>query len=257
MHAWRQAGAAARLEDVDRFVGREHAILAEDVAVLRERFVGDTRDHLFDDAGDVFAAARAIFDRDFVRTHERWHEVDGVRLVQRANRVQLAQLRFDRQPVAALRLADRRPAGEHLVEPGARGVDELLFARRARGGDRLHDAAAIGRDRRVAFARKAPPQLGAPIARVDDVRVWIDEARDDGAAARVDARRILRHGHTVLERRCLADVRDASLERRDDAVVQRRDFALRQAPAGRRPRAGGNQVSVFDEEVRLEHADLA
>ena len=84
----------------------------------------------------------------------------------------------------------------------------------------------------------------------------IDEARDHGAAARVDARRASLDRDAVGEGRRRANVGDAAVERRDDAVLQRGDFALREATAGRRPRARRDEVSVLDQKVRWNHADL-
>ena len=99
--------------------------------------------------------------------------------------------------------------------------------------------------------------IGAPIAGVDDVRVRIDKAGNDSAPARVDARRAFVHFHRVGEPERIADVRDTPFEGGDDAVGERRDFALREPATRSRPGAGGDQVSVFDQEVRREHADLA
>ena len=89
-----------------------------------------------------------------------------------------------RQPVAALGLARRRAAAQHLVEAAARRGGERRFGRRARGDDGAEDAAAFGGDLGVGRAGQPPAQLLAPVAGEHDVRVRIDEAGHDGAAVR-------------------------------------------------------------------------
>jgi hypothetical protein len=56
--------------------GREHALLAEDVAPFGETLFGNRRDHHVDELLDVGAALAAEFDRDFVRAHERRGQID-------------------------------------------------------------------------------------------------------------------------------------------------------------------------------------
>jgi hypothetical protein len=85
----------------------------------------------------------------------------------------------------------------------------------------------------------------------------IDEARHNGAAARIDPRGAFLHGDGIGERTRRADVRDASFESRDDAIVKGRHVVLCEATTRRRSCAGGDQVSVFYEEVRGNHANLA
>src|SRR6202008_3815813 len=116
--------------------------------------------------------------------------------------------------------------GQHLVEPETRGGDELLFRGRARRADRADDAAAIGGYRGGRFARQAALQLRAPVSRVDDMRVRIDEAGNDAAAARVDARGAFADLDRIGQLACGADPGDASFEGGDDAVVKRGDVAL-------------------------------
>jgi hypothetical protein len=87
--------------------------------------------------------------------------------------------------------------------------------------------------------------------------VRIDEARHNGAAARIDPGGAFLHRYGIGERTRCADVRDASFESRDDAIVKGRDIVLREAATWRWSCAGCDQVSVFYEEVRRNHADLA
>jgi hypothetical protein len=89
------------------------------------------------------------------------------------------------------------------------------------------------------------------------MRVRIDEPWDHAASTRVDARCVFLHGHGVNETDQVADVGDATFKGRDDAVVKWRNLMLREPAPGRWTRAGGNQVGMFDEEVRGDHAELA
>ena len=178
-------------------------------------------------------------------------------LVERPHGVKLPQLRLHVEPVPALGLAQGRAAGEHLVETHTGARNELLFGGRPRRGDRPNDAAAAGSDDGIGLAAQTPLKLGAPIARVDNVRVRIDEARYNGAAARIDPRGAFLYRYGIGERTRCADVRDASFESRDDAIVKGRNVVLCKAATRRWSCAGCDEISVFDEEVRGNHANLA
>jgi hypothetical protein len=102
----------------------------------------------------------------------------------------------------------------------------------------------------VSASLKTPLQLGSAIPCINEVRVCIDEPGDDRAAACVDPRRAFLYVHSLCERRRISDVGDASVERGDDGVCQRRDVALGEPAARRWPGAGGDDVSVFDQKVR-------
>src|SRR5262249_48784843 len=136
-----------------------------------------------------------------------------------------------------------------------RRPDQLILCGCACGGNGLDDSAAIGSNRGVGFAGKTTPQLVAAVACINHMRVRIHEPWDHAASTRVDARCLLLHGHGVNETNQVADVGDATFKGRDDAVVKWRNLTLREAAPGRWTRAGGNQIGVFDEKVRLKHAD--
>ena len=91
----------------------------------------------------------------------------------------------------------------------------------------------------VARAGKPAPQLVATIARVDDVGVRIDEARQDRAARGVDddsARRRLDQPIAHLRR---SDKQQPAFSRRQRAVVDRGD--VREVGADARGGAGAGQ----------------
>src|SRR5262249_33699789 len=91
------------------------------------------------------------------------------------------------ETVAALDLDSGRAAGEHLADARQRGLDERVFRGGARGGDGREDAAARAGDLGVRRAGQPPPQLVAPIAGIQRVRVRVDEAGHQRAPAAVDA----------------------------------------------------------------------
>ncbi len=242
-----QSGALAGLENRDRLLGREEPGVAEDVAPLGQAFSGHARDHLVDHARHVVAAPRLVLARDVVRAEERRDDVDGVASVEMSNRAQLCQLRFGGQAVAALRFAGRGAGREHLVEARPCGVGELGLRRRARQGDRLHDAAALGGNRLVGRALQTAAQLVLSIAGEDDVRVRIDEAGNDGAPAGIEADRVGVQVQMTLGLRRRTDMDDDALVRGDDRVAERRDVALRRAAPRRRACARGDEARVLDE----------
>ena len=78
MDARLQAVAHAGLEDLLRFLGREDAGLAEDVAPLGEPVARRGRDHLPHELVDVEAPVRAVLDGDLVGAHEGRDQFDRV-----------------------------------------------------------------------------------------------------------------------------------------------------------------------------------
>ena len=105
---------------------------------------------------------------------------------QHLDRPQHPQLGLEVEAVAALGLGGGGAERQHLGQAGAPAVDQLVLARRARGGHGLDDAAAGGGDLGIGRAAEASPQLVAAIAAEHQVGMRIDEARHHRAAARVD-----------------------------------------------------------------------
>ena len=123
------------------------------------------------------------------------------------------------QPVAALRLDRGRAERAHLGDAATGARAQLRVAGSARRGDRCRDAAAG-----VGLAGHARGELGRAVAREDEVRVAVDEARDDAATRRVDAR--VGRGRASG----CADPRDASVVDDERGVVkhsERRSVAQR------------------------------
>ena len=73
-------------------------------------------------------------------------------------------------------------------------------------------------------------------------------------AESIDPRGIFQDGNAIGEVCGGADVGDSSFARRDHAVAKRCNLTLRDASARRRSRARGDQVRVFNQEVRRAHS---
>ena len=91
------------------------------------------------------------------------------------------------EAVAALRLGGGGAPGEHLVHPPEDVGRQLLLARPAGGRHGREDAAAGRRDLLVGLAGQARRELLLAAAGPGQVGVGIDEARDQRAAAAVEA----------------------------------------------------------------------
>ena len=163
---------------------REPAVLAVDVHAVRAdgggvRAPGRHR-------VDVVAAAAEELGRHHLRRVERDVHPRHARLVlQRAEHPHVGQLAVPGEVVAGLRLdrggARLQPGGEPLAHVVAEGPGVGAPGHGDRGGD----AAARRGDLRVRQAGGAHGQLRVAVARVDRVRVRVDQAGGDQAAAQV------------------------------------------------------------------------
>ena len=161
-----QAGAARRLEDLARLVGREHAGLAEDVAPFGELPGGDRRNHLVDDEVDVRPPMIAVLDRDFVRAHERRRRCrSACAAVEIAQDLAAssARLRSSARSRSSPRTSSCRSAASRRGDGACRAASSAV-CRRPRRADGADDAAAAAGDLRIGGAGEPPPQLVAPIA---------------------------------------------------------------------------------------------
>src|SRR5262249_40059201 len=146
------------------------------------------------------------------------------------------QLVDERQPVAALGLDRRRAELEEALETDQEQREERLGTRRADAAHAREDAAAGLGDLEVGLALRAQLELVLARAGEDRVRVGVDEARDERAAARVQrgGRRV---GGAQLGLR--ADGGDALALDRDGAARQDPDPAELRSPARARAEGGG------------------
>src|SRR5207253_10534851 len=95
---------------------------------------------------------------------------------------QALRLHFLGKPVARLDLHGGHALGEQRPQAPARGGEEFVLARRARGTHGGNDAATGARDLLVARSGQARLELARAVAGPDQVRVAVDESgRDEGA----------------------------------------------------------------------------
>src|SRR4029453_15189478 len=85
-------------------------------------------------------------------------------------------------------LTRRRAACKHLVKSGPCERRQLVFARATRRFDRFHDATPVNGNLGIGSPGQAALQLMTTVAGEDEVRVRIDEAWYDRAAACVETR---------------------------------------------------------------------
>ena len=183
VHPHAEAGGRAGLEHASGLLGRERAALAERVDPARVR--GARGEHLADDEVDVrvggsvgVAVERRVL-AELERHHVRAEERDLVGDL--AGESHEALLVGDGEAVARLDLERRRALrvqlGDEAGEPGT----QLVVGRGTRGRDGRADAAGL-----VALPGHARGELLGAVAAEHEVRVAVDEAGDDRAAADVD-----------------------------------------------------------------------
>ena len=179
-----QPGPAARVEDPAGLFLREPAVFAVDVHAVGADGGGVGAPGA--DRVDVVAAAAEELGRHHLGRVERHvHPGHAGLVLERAEHPHVGQLAVAGQVVAGLRL-DRGGAG---LEPRGQPLAHVVAERPRVGapghGDRGADAAARRGDLGVGQAGRAHRQLGVPVARVDRVRVRVDQPRGHQAAAQV------------------------------------------------------------------------
>src|SRR4051794_2583169 len=179
-----QATLLGRGQDRTRLVLVEGAALAEHIRPAGERRA--RVEHLAAHQVDVLVGFAGVFRRHDVSTEER-HVVGEL-----TRERQQPRLVVDVQAVPGLDLDVRGSRAERFVAqaPGVR--PELVVARRTRGRDRRSDPARL-----VALASHPGVELGGPIAREHEMRVAVDEPRQRGTAAGVDAWTVDALGHSA------------------------------------------------------------
>ena len=178
-----ESAGPARLEDRAGLVaveGVRRVRLAEHVDVCRWARVApigeEGVEHGSRDEVDVVAPSVGVLGRHDVRTEEG--RVGG----ELAGDPQRAQLVLDGEAVAALDLHRRRALRPGLGDAGGDEGPQLVVGRGAGRGDGDRDAATV-----VGPSRHPRGELGGAVAREDEVRVGVDEAGDQRAAAEVTA----------------------------------------------------------------------
>ena len=138
------------------------------------------------------------------------------------------------------------------AQPGVGEVGQLVVARRAGGAHGAEDAASLARQFLIRDAGVAQLELLGAVAREDEMRVRIHEARQDGAPARVHDSAAPLKVNLSRQRVLRPDPDDAPVPRRhrpalDHAQRPRASAGFeRDEPAdvGERP-VGGKAVSLM------------
>ncbi len=243
-----QAGGAACPQDALRFLRREDAGLAKDVAPARQLRRRHRGNHVVDDDVDVSVAIAAMLARDLVRAHERRYDVDRMRFANPGDRAQHLQLALEVEAVTTLDLAGGRTAGEHPVEPRPGLGDQIFLAGGARRRDRGHDAATGGGDAGIGFTGEAPAQFRTAVAGVDGVRVGVDEAGNDREVADVDNARVRRQRQGAFELAGGAGECDPLARDGERAVGDDLELSLPGSAARRGPGAGNELTAVPEDQ---------
>ena len=114
------------------------------------------------------------------------HDIDGKLRPEPARHAEHLELGLDIEAVAGLDLDGRDAFGEERSQAAGCGPEEVVLARRARGGDRREDAAALLGDVGIGCAVEPLLEFIGAIAAIDEMGVAIDETRRDEAPAAVD-----------------------------------------------------------------------
>ena len=144
--------------------------------------------------------------------------VEGELAAEASCHPQHLQLALGGKPVARFDLDRGDPFRHQVVETVACRLKECLLGGGACLGDRRADAAAPTRDLLVGRSLEAKLEFLGPVAREDDVRMAVDEARRHPAPAGVDHLARERFG-PIGQLGARTDVGDAPLRSRDRAVA--------------------------------------
>ena len=153
----------------------------------------------------VLLSAPRVLRRNDVCREQGGNEADGLRTPERFVDLEQTNLVLEIQAVPALGFDRRDTEPSHCAKPSRTAIDQRIGARAARGGHGSGDPATS----RSYFLVRAPldPRFDLICSRTRkrEMRVAVDEARNDESTARVDAFVI-----AVLERKglCRSDPRD-------------------------------------------------
>lgn len=213
----------------------EGDVLAEHVHRFGQPGGGNGRNHDVADLVDVLLCLAAR--RDRMRAEEGRHGLDRALAAQLARDLQLFGLVGQGQPVPGFDLQRGDAFGQHGVQAGQAGGEQVGFAGGAGGAHGGDDAAAGTGDVGIAHALQALLELTGAVAGIDQVGVAVDQAGADPAPATVDALGRLQ----MIGRAGRADMHDAPIGRGDDAILDH-------AQAGA---IDGDQVGVVPEGVTV------
>ena len=126
-------------------------------------------------------------------------ELDRLKLTQPPHRFEHLDLVALCEAITALDLGCGDAVGEHACETRERELNELVEARIAHGLNRsLNPATRLG-DLEIALPGASMDELVFPCPREDEMRMRIDEPRNDSTAARIESVAVVLRRPTLPE----------------------------------------------------------
>ncbi len=224
VHAQAESMRSRGLEDAARVVDRKHVRFAEHVAECGE--LRGSRQHFMNDHIEIIGAAATEFIGDLVCAEERWY---GANRRDTADGAKQFQFVIERKAVARFCLDGGGAVAQEPIDVARGGVVEIGIA----GGSCLSNRGANSAARRGDFligrAFGSHFEFIGAITGEYGMRVCIDEARHDYAAACVDNFRVV----IDLHFRACADRCDAAIANHHRPIVK--DVQLAQFTANSRP----------------------
>ncbi len=212
----RQAERAGGAEHALGLRRREADRVAERVDGVDQSFVGERRQHVVAHGVDVVVGPAGKFRRQRMRAEESRAHAHREHPADRPRDAQHLRLGVALEPVARLDLQRRHALGQEALDARRARRQQIGLGRGARRPYGRGDAAAAPRDLLVRRAVLPLLELVAAIAGVDDVRVAVDQPRQQPAAAAVVRDRRRRAGRDVA---APAQPRNAAVPDADRAIA--------------------------------------
>ncbi len=171
-----------------------------------------------------------IFGGQGVGAEEGRLDADPPLARKRARRAQHLQFVVGRQPITRFDLDRRDALGDQRVEAGQRACDQFGLARAARRAHRRDNAATRAGDLFIASARKPHRPLVRAVAAMNQMRVAVDQARGDEAAAAImdgSRRRRGAAGGSGIDDPAVLRGHHAIVDQAETIVGHRRDSGVR------------------------------
>src|SRR4051812_27139659 len=161
-------------------------IFDEDVAAARQAFPGNSRDDSLNQQLDVRVSALAKLWRHHVGTEESGHQTDRLLPSKLAVDPKQLELRFLIHAIPTLAFDGGHAEGKHLFQEAAGAAQQIGFSRTASEPHRGENPAAVSGDLQIGPALNPLHELVGSPAGEREMRVAVDQPRNDQAAVGVD-----------------------------------------------------------------------
>src|SRR6185312_10587997 len=206
------------IEYARRLDRRKADALAERIDRVCELGGGSRGQHLVANQRDVFVGTTGELRRQGMRAEKRRPDVDAVRCRQAPGGAQHLELVRRIESVAGFDLDRGDALGDKTLQPNRALRDQLVFSGGTGGAHGRSDTAAGLRDLLVRCAREPHFELVGAIARVNQVRVAVDEPGSQPRTAAIVLGRGAPAGRQVASR---TDPGDAAVANRQRAIANR------------------------------------